>query len=93
MLAGETGSSHEFDITNGEAVALRMLSARHYGRAADAAAAALAERFGSPDPASWREPRRIYEVVAMGAGSVDDIPFFDRGTWEQSVLLGPDGSG
>jgi hypothetical protein len=29
----------------------------------------------------------------MGAGSVDDIPFFDRGTWEQSVMLGPDGGG
>ena len=35
-LAGETGSSHEFDITNGESLALRRLGARAYGRAARA---------------------------------------------------------
>ena len=91
ILAGETGSSHQFDITNGEAAALRLLGPRAYGRAADSAAARLADRFGSPDPAAWREPRRTYEVSAQGAGAVDDLPFFDRGTWEQSVLLGPGG--
>jgi penicillin G amidase len=87
ILAGGTGSSHGFDISNGEAAALRLLGLRHWGKAADAAATALAERFGSPDPAAWREPRQMYEVSAQGAGSVDDIPFFDRGTWEQSVML------
>ena len=91
ILAGETGSSHEFDITNGEAAALRLLGPRAYGRAADATAALLAERFGSADPAAWREPRRMYELSAQGAGAADDLPFFDRGTWEQSVLLGPGG--
>jgi len=87
-LAGETGSSHEFDITNGESLALRSLGARGYARAAEATAAKLTARFGGPNPASWREPRRMYEVAAQGAGSVDDLPFFDRGTWEQSVALG-----
>jgi penicillin G amidase len=91
ILAGETGSSHEFDITNGEAAALRLLGPRAHGGAADAAAEALAARFGSPDPDSWREPRRMYEVSAQGAGAADDLPFFDRGTWEQSVMLGPGG--
>ena len=33
----------------------------------------------------------MYEVAAQGAASVDDLPFFDRGTWEQSVMLGPGG--
>ena len=30
----------------------------------------------------------MYEVGAQGAGSSPDLPFFDRGTWEQSVALG-----
>ncbi len=86
-----TGSSHQFDITNGEAAGLRLQGPRDFGKAADATAAALAARFGSADPAGWREPRRMYEVSAQGAASVDDLPFFDRGTWEQSVMLGPGG--
>lgn len=87
-LAGATGSSHQFDITNGEALALRTLGARAYARAARRAAAGLAERFGSASPSAWREPRRMYEVGAMGAGAAPDIEFFDRGTWEQSVTVG-----
>ena len=87
-LAGETGLSHQFDITNGESLALRTLGTRAYARAAQATAASLSARFGSPDPSTWREPRRMYEVGAMGAGSSPDLPFFDRGTWEQAVALG-----
>jgi penicillin G amidase len=87
-LAGQTGRSHQFDITNGESVALRTLGARAYARAAEKAAAELTDRFGSADPASWREPRRMYEVTAQGAGSSPDIPFFDRGTWNQSIAVG-----
>jgi hypothetical protein len=70
-------------------LALRTLSARAYAAAANATAATLTERFGSADPAAWREPRRMYEVVAQGAASSPDLPFFDRGTWNQSVELGP----
>ena len=88
VLAGSTGSSHEFDITNGEALALRTLGAGAIRRAAAGTAGALAGRFGSPDPGTWREPRRMYEVTAQGAGSSPDLPFMDRGTWEQSVALG-----
>ena len=89
QLAGSTGSSHAFDISNGESVALRTLGPRAYVRAARATAAALTARFGSPDPNAWRDPRFMYEVGAQGAGSSPDLPFMDRGTWEQSVALGP----
>ena len=87
-LGGGTGSSHQFDISNGESLALRSLGARGYARAATAAAAELTARFGTSDPAAWREPRRMYEVTAQGAASAPDLPFFDRGTWNQSVELG-----
>jgi penicillin G amidase len=88
-LAGQTGSSHEFDITVGEAFALRTLSPAGYRSAARATFAALAKRFGTDDLARWREPRRMYKVGAQGAGSAPDLPFFDRGTWEQLVEIGP----
>jgi penicillin G amidase len=88
LLTGGTGSSHGFDITNGEATALRVLGSRAWARAAERAAAVLAQRFGTTDVAAWRAPREMYEVEAMGAGSSPDLPFFDRGTWEQSVMLG-----
>jgi penicillin G amidase len=87
-LAGTTGSSHEFDITNGEAIALRTLRLRAYGRAADAAARTLSERFEGRAPVAWREPRRMYRWEAMGAGDPPPIPFFDRGTWSQSLAMG-----
>jgi len=87
-LAGGTGSSHQFDISNGESLALQRLGAPAWGKAADRAAAELEQRFGDPNPATWREPRRMYEVAAQGAGSSPDIPFFDRGTWNQSVAVG-----
>lgn len=87
-LAGGTGSSHQFDISNGEATALRTLGVRAYARAARRAAPELIARFGSDRPADWREPRRMYEVAAQGAGSSPDIEFFDRGTWNQSIAVG-----
>ena len=88
-LAGSTGSSHEFDITSGEAFALRTLRPPAWRRAARTTFNRLTERFGTPDVARWREPRRMYEVTAQGAASADDLPFFDRGTWEQIVEVGP----
>ena len=83
------GLSHQFDISNGESVALRTLGGRAYARAARATARRSQARFGSADPGTWREQRRMYEVGAMGAGSSPDLPFFDRGTWEHAVSLGP----
>jgi acyl-homoserine lactone acylase PvdQ len=89
LLAGETSENHQFDITNGESLALRTLDKRGYARAARATASNLAASFDSPDPSAWREPRRMYEVTAQGAAAAPELPFFDRGTWEQSVALGP----
>ncbi len=49
----------------------------------------LTRRFGTSDPARWREPRRMYDVTAQGAADTPELPFFDRGTWQQSLELGP----
>jgi acyl-homoserine lactone acylase PvdQ len=88
-LAGSTSTSHEFDITNGEAFALRSLSPAGYRRAADATFAALSKRFGSDDIARWRDPRKMYDVTIQGAAAKPELPFFDRGTYEQLVEVGP----
>ena len=88
-LLGGTGSSHAFDISNGEAYALRTLDDAGLQAAAEATFTKLATRFETDDVSRWREPRRMYEVSAQGAASWDDIPFFDRGTWEQVVELAP----
>ena len=88
-LAGKPGTSHEFDISNGEAYALRTLSPAALRLAATRTHAELVKRFGSADPVAWREPRRMYDVSAQGAASTPELPFFDRGTWQQSVGLGP----
>ena len=60
---------------------LRSLAAKSFG--------VLAKRFGSKKPARWREPRQMYETSSQGAASMGEIPFFDRGTYEQVVELGP----
>ncbi len=88
-LAGNPGTSHMFDISNGEAFALRTLKVRALRLAAERTHETLAGRFRSPNPDNWREPRRMYDVSAQGAAATPDLPFFDRGTWEQSVGLGP----
>jgi penicillin G amidase len=83
------GTSHVFDITDAQAYALRTLGPEGYRRAARAAFEALAQRFGSTDPAAWRDKRAMYDVTAQGGGQAPPLPFFDRGTWEQIVELGP----
>jgi hypothetical protein len=88
-LLGKTGLSHEFDITNGEAYALRTLTPDDYKVAAAQTFAEMEKRFGSADVASWREPRRMYKVTAQGAAKPPKLPFFDRGTWEQLVEVAP----
>jgi hypothetical protein len=88
-LSGSNSSSHEFDIQNGAAYALQRLKPAALVRAADVAGEVLAKRFGTTNPARWREKRLMYEWEAQGAASPPDLPFFDRGTWEQSVALGP----
>ena len=82
-----TSLFHLFDASNGEAHALRTLNAANYRSAAAATFTVLAERFGSPDPATWREPRRNVTWGVQGLGSPPPMPFFERGTWEQLVEL------
>jgi hypothetical protein len=89
LLSDGASSSHQFDITNGEAYGLRTLPLSGLSKAATRTDAALTKRFGSSNIAAWREPRRMYEISAMGAASPPELPFFDRGTWEQSVAVGP----
>jgi penicillin G amidase len=83
------GTSHVFDITDPQAYALRTLTPAGYREAARAAFTDLRTKFGSEDPAKWRAPREMYKVTAQGAGQAPPLPFFDRGTWEQLVELGP----
>lgn len=90
-LSGRTGTSHEFDITNGEAYALRTLSPKAYRVAAADTYVILSKRFGTDDISRWREPRRMYKVQAQGAAKPPKLPFFDRGTWEQLVEVAPSG--
>jgi hypothetical protein len=88
-LSGKTGLSHEFDITNGEAYAMRTLSPAGYRVAAADTFVLLSRRFGTDDISRWREPRRMYKVTAQGAAKAPQLPFFDRGTWEQLVEVAP----
>ena len=89
QLAGETSDSHMFDMTNGEAYGIRSSSAAGIRAAAGETFEVLAKRFDTRDVARWREKRRLYEVTSQGAGSAPELPFFDRGTWEQFVEVGP----
>jgi hypothetical protein len=82
------GSLHRFDVTVGEAYALRTLPPQELAAAAQDAAAALAGRFGTAQPAGWRAPRETYPVRGAGAGPSLTLPFFDRGTFEQVVAWG-----
>jgi acyl-homoserine lactone acylase PvdQ len=83
------GSSHMLESTWGEVYALRHLSRKALQSVATNTFASLAARFKSSNPAKWREPRTMYEPSSQGAASMPKIPFFDRGTYEQVVELGP----
>ena len=77
------------EASHGESYALGTLRPAGLRAAARRAFDALAKRFGTGDPARWREPRRMYEVGAVGATAPEPLPFFDRGTYEQFVEVGP----
>ncbi|MEJ7891038.1 MAG: penicillin acylase family protein [Solirubrobacteraceae bacterium] len=83
------GNSHVFDITSKEAYALRTLSRPALRRVAAATFRAMTREFGTPDPSKWRSPRAMYDVIAQGAGTPPELPFYDRGTYEQIVELAP----
>jgi penicillin amidase len=83
---GGPGRSHAFDFGGAAATAFFDADMQRY---AVAAATRLASRFGSADSASWREPRRMYDVTQTGGAPKPALKFYDRGTWQQSVELGP----
>jgi penicillin G amidase len=89
QFSDRPGSSHAFDITDKEAYALRVLSPRALRRVAASTFRAVSAEFKSQDPSKWRAPRAMYDVSAQGAGSPPELPFFDRGTYEQIVELAP----
>ena len=68
---------------------LNTVDAAGLASVAGDAAARLQTRFGSPDPAAWREPRKLYDVQVQGVGPKPALKFYDRGTWQQAAALGP----
>ena len=65
-LVGTPGDEGYVESTLGETYALRTLDADGYRRAAANAAAALTARFGSADPASWRDDRAMVSPEFQG---------------------------
>jgi hypothetical protein len=86
---GGPNDEHVFDVNIGQAYALRTLGPRAWRKASAATFRILTKRFGSSDPAKWREPRAMFPESALGAEQPPPMPFFDRGTFEQVVQLGP----
>jgi hypothetical protein len=82
---------HFFDSQHLASTGLRTLTPAGYRAAAVSTFNELSDRFHATDPTQWREPRRMYEVGAVGATSPEPLPFFDRGTYEQFIELGPAG--
>ena len=80
---GGVGRSHAFDFSGADAAAFRELTPAGLRRAAGNAAAALG------DPSTWRKPRRMYDVTVLGLAEAPPLKFYDRGTWQQAVELGP----
>jgi penicillin G amidase len=80
---GGVGRSHAFDFSGADAVAFRELTAAGLRRAAANAATALG------DPSTWRKARRMYDVTVLGVAPKPALKFYDRGTWQQAVELGP----
>ena len=80
---GGPGRSHAFDFGGADGAAFRELTTAGLRRAAANAAAALG------DPSTWRKPRRTYDVTVLGVAPKPALKFYDRGTWQQAVELGP----
>jgi hypothetical protein len=88
IIGGEQpNTEHVFDVSLGQAYALRTLRPRALRRAARRTFRVLARRFGTTNPANWREPRAMFDQAALGAEQPPPMPFFDRGTFEQLIEL------
>ena len=88
-LLGERGGSHLFEMGAAETAGFHSITTAGLVRAAGEAQKALSARFGTADPAAWREPRKLYEVQVQGVASAPRLKFYDRGTFSQAVELGP----
>jgi penicillin G amidase len=87
-LLGRPGAEGYVESTLGETYALRTLDGDGLRRAAADAAAALTARFGSADPAAWRDQRAMVSPEVQGLAIPPAIPLQDRGTFELAVELG-----
>ena len=88
LIGGEQpNSEHLYDVSLGQAYALRTLKPKSWRRAAELTFDALAARFHTSNPADWRDPRAMFAQSSQGAESPPPMPFFDRGTYEQFIEL------
>jgi acyl-homoserine lactone acylase PvdQ len=86
---GEPNDEHVFDVNLGQAYALRTLGPGAWRRAATTTFRILRKRFNAANPARWRAPRAMFPQSSLGAEQPPPMPFFDRGTFEQVIELGP----
>jgi hypothetical protein len=86
---GEPNDEHDFDVNIGQAYALRVEGPAGWRRAAAQTYTALVAKYGSSDPSKWRAPRMMFPESALGAEQPPPMPFFDRGTFEEVMELGP----
>jgi penicillin amidase len=90
LFGVKTTKSHVFDMQNTTSYALRTLAPnKGYRQAAEDAFATLVKKFGTDNPNAWRDKRAMYKFAIQGAQSPPPLPFFDRGTWEQLIEVGP----
>ena len=87
-LLGRPGAEGYVESTLGETFALRTLDAEGLRRAAGDAAESLSARFGSPDPAVWRDRRAMVSPELQGLATPPPIALQNRGTFELAVELG-----
>jgi penicillin amidase len=86
---GEPNDEHDFDVNIGQAYALRTEGPAGWRRAAAQTYSALVAQFKTSDPSQWREKRTFFPESSLGAESPPPMPFFDRGTFEEVMELGP----
>ena len=85
--AEQPNHEHLFDVSLGQAYALRTLKPAAWRHAAELAFDALAARFHTTNTTEWRAPRAMADQSSQGAESPPPMPFFDRGTYEQFIEL------
>ncbi|MFL5893824.1 MAG: penicillin acylase family protein, partial [Thermoleophilaceae bacterium] len=88
IIGGEKpNNEHDFDVSLGQAYALRTLSPKQIRQAAALAFGALAAHFKTDDARRWRAPRDMFDQTSLGAEQPPPMPFYDRGTFEEFIEL------